>query len=109
MREEPIHVFGHVTPASPEHFALLQSFLASWNLEAECDLCGDLLRIDFIGVYFPHGELLDTLSPDFSCNTEGRIDIIDREAWTLTRYSITRGTVRVHTVPLNHVLSHSGF
>lgn len=108
MRKEPIHAFGHLTNATPDIVQQVQDLLGSWGLLAELELDGTLLRLDYEGVYFPHEDLVEALSP-FHAAAEGRFDIIDREAWTLTRYVIARTSHTLHVVPLNHVLSYSGF
>lgn len=108
MRKEPVHAFGHLTHADPALLQHVSAFLVSWGLEADLELEGALLRFDYEGVYFPHEDLLEALSPLHPA-AEGRFDIIDREAWTLTRYVIARGSHTLHVVPLNHVLSYSGF
>lgn len=109
MREEPIHVFGHVTPAGGELDVAAKAVLSSWGLLAELELCGELWQIQFEGVAFPHEELAEAIRCALLPDSEGRLDVIDREGWTLTRYIFARQGFRVHTVGLNQVLDYSGF
>lgn len=40
--------------------------------------------------------------------SSGKIDLIDMEAWTLTRAAFSGTEITVKTVGLNHVLAYSG-
>ena len=42
-------------------------------------------RISFEGVFFPLDDVLDALRPLLCAESSGKIDLIDMEAWTLTR------------------------
>lgn len=108
MRTDPVNVFGHLTPASPAMLEAARAVLTSWQLEAELSLEGDVLRLAFEGVYFPGEELRDALQPELQRECGGKIDVIDRESWTLTRHLCTNGTWHTFTVGLNHVLDYSG-
>lgn len=81
---------------------------------AVVDLEGDLLRLSWEGVYFPLEDVLRALALSLPPKVEGRLDSIDLDAWTLTRYTLPpeQGRERAfvaHTRGLNHVLAHSGF
>ena len=67
--------------------------------------------------YFPHqlrgrllplDDVLDALRPLLCAESSGKIDLIDMEAWTLTRAAFSGTEITVKTVGLNHVLAYSG-
>lgn len=82
--------------------------LRSWSLAAELSLQDDVLRVDFEGVFFPGEEVRDALLPHLPADAGGKIDVIDREAWTLTRHLFSNGGCNTFAVGLNHVLDYSG-
>ncbi len=108
MRQEPIKVFGHVTPADSRLLAVVCTVLESWHAEAELQLCGDVLSISYEGTFFPFDDVLDVLQPFLYENSVGKIDLIDMEAWTLTRAAIHGTTVSQTTRDLNTILDFSG-
>ena len=63
-----------------------------------------VLRISWEGVYFPLEEILGALSS----NTEGKLDYLDLEDWTLTRCVPRNGGFHCSKRSLNHVLDYSG-
>lgn len=67
-----------------------------------------MVSIQYEGMFFPIDELFEALRPCMTPETEGHIDYIDMDEWTLTRHSITNGLVTSNTVSLNHVMDHSG-
>ena len=69
---------------------------------------GDIFRISFEGVFFPLDDVLDALRPLLCAESSGKIDLIDMEAWTLTRAAFSGTEITVKTVGLNHVLAYSG-
>ena len=52
--------------------------------------------------------VLDALRPLLCAESSGKIDLIDMEAWTLTRAAFSGTEITVKTVGLNHVLAYSG-
>lgn len=105
MRQEPCKVHGYLTPADEAVRATVDAVLIDWSLPPCTDLEGEILRLDFEGVFFPLDDVLAGLA---NLSLSGKIDVIDMEAWTLTRALFTDGAVRVSTVGLNHVLAYSG-
>jgi len=75
---------------------------------------GDLLRISWEGVYFPLEEALCALGDSLPLTAEGRLDYLDIEAWTLTRFIFTvdsqagKGVFSSSTRSLNQVLEYAG-
>lgn len=87
--------------------------LRSWGMadDPECEtvLSGSTLHLRFEGVFFPEDEMTAALAPFLCSKSEGKIDVIDREAWRLRRYAVSCGRFLPYDVDLNHVLDYSGF
>ncbi len=66
------------------------------------------IAIAFEGIYFPTEEVIAVLAATLAQDAEGKLDQLDIEAWTLTRYNWQNGTFHSSTRSLNHVLAHSG-
>lgn len=109
MRQEIVKVYGSVYPAGPAMEAAARSVLSLWDLDGSVEREGDLLRLAHEGVFFPLADVLDALSPFFGPDTAGRIDFIDLEAWTLTRFRIEGRAVVKSRRGLNDVLAYSGW
>ena len=91
---------------------------------------GDMARVSFEGVYFPVDEALEIMerhfrqaelaaAGDIPCQAdhekpktplciEGKLDVLDLEAWTLTRYLWKESRLCPATRSLDHVLAYSG-
>ncbi len=69
---------------------------------------GGLLRISFEGLYFPLQEVMAALEARLPPQATGRLDYLDLDNWTLTRYERRDGIFVSGTRGLNHVLDHSG-
>lgn len=76
--------------------------------EGILSLAGNLLNIAYEGCYFPVEEFLAALKPELEAASQGKLDYIDMEKWTLTRYTFNGGLVTFSTRGLNDVLAHSG-
>lgn len=109
MRQEIVKVYGNVHPVGPDMAAAVHNALSPWGLEESMTLEGDLLRLSHEGVFFPLDDVLDALSPFFGADTSGRIDFLDLEAWTLTRFQIEARTIVKSMRSLNDVLAYSGW
>ena len=108
MRQEPVKAYGSLTPAGEEARSALENACTDWGAAAEIELTGDLLRFSFEGVFFPGDDVAEALSPFLSKVSTGRIDVLDMEAWTLTRYLVADGKIVRSVRDLNHVLDYSG-
>ena len=51
---------------------------------------------------------LDFLSARLGPLHQGKLDILDMDGWRMTRHVFRDGSIQSRTVPLNHVLAHSG-
>ncbi|MFR6520004.1 MAG: hypothetical protein ACLUPV_12585 [Bilophila wadsworthia] len=96
MREEPCKTYGHLFPADQHIADAVGAALSDWNIPECTELEGDIFRISFEGVFFPLDDVLDALRPLLCAESSGKIDLIDMEAWTLTRaaFSGTEITVK---------------
>lgn len=108
MRQEPCKAFGHLFPADAALFDAVEAALSGWNMPDCAELAGDLLRIDFEGVFFPLDDVLEAVRPFLKPESAGKIDLIDMEQWTLTRTTFAGTDMATKTVGLNHVLDYSG-
>lgn len=82
--------------------------LSDWSIPECAELEGDILCIGFEGAFFPLDDVLDALRPLLCAESSDKIDLIDVEAWTLTRAAFSGTEITVKTVGLNHVLAYSG-
>ena len=98
MREEPCKTYGHLFPADQHIADAVGAVLSDWNIPECTELEGDIFRISFEGVFFPLDDVLDALRPLLCAESSGKIDLIDMEAWTLTRAAFS-GWVRTATSP----------
>lgn len=105
-----VKVYGYLRPCSENE---LPPLCAALRVLGEAGpetlrLSGDLLNISYEGTYFPIEDFLSALSPLLSADRKGKIDYIDMEGWTLTRYSFENGFITTAKGDLNNVLSFSG-
>lgn len=69
---------------------------------------GDLVRISFEGLYFPVDEVLEALAARLNPGQQGKLDVLDLEAWRMTRHLFAGGSITSRAAPLNNVLDFSG-
>ena len=69
---------------------------------------GELLQISFEGVFFPVEDVLRALGAHLSPEASGKLDVLDLEAWTLTRHVRENGIFRESCRNINQVLEYSG-
>ena len=69
---------------------------------------GDTLRISWEGLYFPLEDVLLALAATLGNGSEGKLDYLDLEEWTLTRYVPGPHGLQASKRDLNHVLDYSG-
>ncbi len=103
MEQVLVKVYGSITPADQ---ALLRA--AQSVAEESVSLSGDMLLVSHEGIYFMMEDFLAAIKPCLRTGCEGRIDYIDVDEWTLTRYWIRDGIITHSTAGLNHVMDHSG-
>ena len=74
-----------------------------------------MLRISFEGIYFPWEDVVPLLEEAVLQGAKGKMDVLNMEAWTMTRFEASdcdrahaTPYLREGTVSLNHVLDYSG-
>lgn len=109
-RREPVEAYGNLHPVPHTASQAVHRVLADWGLDdsAEVDFSGDLIRFGVRGVCFPLDDMENALTPYATPASQGKIDLIDREAWTLTRLIFDGTRTTRSTVGLNHVLDYAG-
>lgn len=87
MREIIIKAFGYFEPATEECLQELHALCRSWYLDTQIfRLEKGGLHIYHEGEYFPDGETAAILAKHITEKSQGKLDIIDYEAWKLRRY-----------------------
>lgn len=109
-----IKIYGAFHPADEICFAAVQRAGSAAIASAADDPCpwllleGGLLSISFEGLSFPVDDVLTALAATLRAHTQGKLDILDMEAWTLTRHQWRSGAFHSSQRGLNEVLDHSG-
>lgn len=107
MEHVLIKVYGSISNASPELFAAAQEVVQEVDEDA-VELDDTFFTITFEGIYFMIDEFIEAIKPHLTQESSGRIDYIDVDEWTLTRFWIEGGFITQNTAGLNHVMDHSG-
>lgn len=109
-----LKVYGNFSPASAafaNKLAECGPFAPALTDSAEViRLEGNLLLISFEGSWFPVDEVVEIIRlwlPG-APNLEGKLDVLDLEEWTLSRYLARNGGLVLKRAPLNNVLDYSG-
>ena len=106
-----LKVYGNLHPADAADFEALSRASASCvgeGAEPPVTLAGDRLRISFEGLYFPVDEVLEALAALLKPRQQGKLDVLDLDAWRLTRHLFQDGRITSRSAPLNNVLDFSG-
>ena len=105
-----LKVYGNLFPADEaDREALTQACAGRVPADGEAVLCeGDLVRISFEGLYFPVEDVLEAIAARLKPGQQGKLDVLDLEAWRLTRHLFADGRITSRTAPLNNVLDFSG-
>lgn len=107
-----VKVYGSVQPADIDMCARVSEAAQSMGSICGIDECisleGTLLTVHFEGVFFPIDDVLTALKSTLSPQAEGRLDYIDMDEWTLTRFWIQGGLITHNTTSLNQVMEYSG-
>lgn len=118
MRDIIIKAFGYVEPADEACLAELHALCSSWYLEESVFTLEDGgLHIYYEGEFFPHEDAAEILAKYLGEKSQGKMDIIDYEAWTLRRYfmeakyqraeDLAKGIVYSRMSSLDHALEAS--
>ena len=104
MRPVLVKVYGSLHPAGQAALAAVSAVLADWYIPDAAELKGDVLRISHEGEYFPVEDVVAALRPLLSDSSEGKLDYLDLEAWTLRRFFFRCGLVSERTASLDRAL-----
>ncbi len=104
MRPVLVKAYGSLNPADEEALRAVRAVLEDWYIPEAVELKGDLLRISYEGEVFPDEEVVEALKPFLCDASEGKLDILDLEAWTLHRYFFAYGRLRDHAATLDKAL-----
>lgn len=96
MRSVLVKAYGSLHPADEAALSAVSGVLEDWYLPDAVELKGDLLRISHEGEYFPAEDVVDALRPFLTEASEGKLDYLDLEAWTLRRFFPARPGERAH-------------
>lgn len=118
MREIIIKAFGYFEPAAQDCLEELHTLCQSWYLDTQVfQLEGNGLHIYHEGEYFPDEEAAAILAKYITEKSQGKLDIIDYEAWKLRRYflqmayqrkeDLAKGIVYSRSSSLDHALEAS--
>lgn len=99
-----VKAYGSLHPADDAVLAAVSGVLADWYIRDAVDLEGDLLRISHEGAYFPADEVVDALRPFLTEASDGKLDFIDLEAWTLRRFFFRHGRISARVASLDQAL-----
>lgn len=108
-----VKVYGHMWPACPALLEALRHVMQGLPLgdippDETLELDGDLLRLSYEGVYFPLDDVLAVIAAHLSPDSQGKLDYLDMEGWTLHRHRIVQGQLQASSASLNAVLDYSG-
>lgn len=117
MQPVILKVYGNVYPFSKSFIPGLESICSNCQplpdkFSEEMPIiyyANELLRISFEGIYFPIEEIVEYLKSALTSNQNGKIDYLDLENWSLTRYLIENGMIDKSSTSLNNVMDYSGF
>lgn len=70
---------------------------------------GNMARIAFEGLAFPVEEYIACIRKHLTPAMTGKLDVLDIEAWQLTRFSFQGGFIQERKASLNSVMDYSGF
>ena len=110
-----LKVYGHIYPADSALEDDLQRALQSAlvdEISRDVPLLSrenDMLRISFEGRYFPEEDVVAALAKHLTPSQQGKLDILDLDAWRMRRYFIGQGEITSRANSLNNVLDYSGF
>ena len=99
MSYDDIRVYGHVEHVDSDACELSEEFDFT---EFSCE-DGDL-ELEYEGKFFFIDDFLERLENSLLPESKGRIDYIDQQAFTMTRFTIEQGAINRKKVDLNNVL-----
>ncbi len=108
MRPVIVKAYGSLHPAGQEVLPAVEAVLRDWSIVGAAEWSGDLLRLAYEGEYFPADEVVAALEPFLTPQAEGKLDVMDLEAWTLRRFVFRGGRATSRQASLNQALESCG-
>lgn len=98
-----LRVYGEARGLAPEAWA---------GLASDCPFEGanyrdGVLEVEHEGRWVDADAFLEALASALSLGGEGHADVIDNEAWTITRYVLTPGKCASQVFGIDDVLEHT--
>ncbi len=93
-------VYGEARGLAPEAWAALASVCPF----EEADYRDGTLAFEYEGRWVDADGFLEALAEALSPDGEGHADVIDNDAWTITRYVLSPGTCESRTFGIDDVL-----
>ncbi len=109
MRDAKVKVYGHLYPVPEECYTIILNIINSWHLVDDfgeiVEFNKDIVNISYEGEFFPCEEVIEVLVSYHNDKTQGKLDCINVEKWTLNRHFFEiGGGYRQNTASLNHAL-----
>ncbi len=109
MRDAKVKIYGHLYPVPEECFKMALDVVNSWHLKDDfgeiVEYTKDMINISYEGDFFPCDEIIEILKSFHNETTQGKLDCINVEKWTLNRHFFELGKeYRQNTASLNHAL-----
>ena len=104
MRPVLVKAYGSLHPAGQPVLAAVSAVLTDWYIPGAVELEGDVLRISHEGEYFPVEDVVEALRPLLNESSEGKLDYLDLESWTLRRFFFRCGRVSERAASLDRAL-----
>ncbi len=105
-----IKVYGHVWPCTSNLMTELMPLMPFTDQDIDIlSFDKDMLRISYEGMYFPLDEVLQIITQFLVEESQGKIDYIDLEEWSLKRHQIQGKQIILKKGNLNQALDFSGF
>ncbi len=105
MRPVVVKVYGNLSPVNEECYKEAVQITEAWNLYDVVELNKDLLLFSYEGEYFPCDEIVEVLKSYHNTETQGKLDCINLEEWTLSRHFFNKNEpYRTNTASLDHAI-----
>lgn len=102
-----VKAYGWLKPANEDCAKALEHVLESWYISNAIETDGPLLRIAHEGVHFPAEDIMLAMVPFLGTQSEGKLDVLNLEDWTLTRYTWPGGIWQRRESSLDRALEKS--
>ncbi len=95
-----VQIYGDFFGISPDAYKLLQEKLPF----ADVSFSGNSLHVGHEGSFLLVDEILSDISKLMNDKGDGKLDVIDKQEWTLTRYHVKKDSVIEKKINIDNVL-----